>query len=162
MKKKLICGSVLLAFILSGCAGQRSGAPKSYSDDPAYQKLQETAQRIQKSLAQLAEAEQYDKMKNRPSQPRIYAQIRGMEQVVTMPWHGTMEQAVVKLASFSGFEPKFMGKPPVVPIVVQITESPASISDHLRNLGIQAGTRADIVVNPTLRIVEVRYTDGAI
>ncbi|MCC9290083.1 DotD/TraH family lipoprotein [Pseudomonas aeruginosa] len=117
---------------------------------------------IQQSLTQLAEAEQYEKMKNRPSQPRIYAQIRGMQQVVTMPWHGSREQAVSKLASFSGYVVKFMGKPPAVPILVQIGESPASISDQLRNVGIQARVRADIVVIPSHRVVEVSYTDGAV
>ncbi|HFH3476848.1 DotD/TraH family lipoprotein [Pseudomonas aeruginosa] len=162
MKNRVIAGSLLVATLLSGCAGTGRSGDKSYSDDPAYQKLQETAKNIQQSLTQLAEAEQYDKMKNRPSQPRIYTQIRGMEQVVTMPWHGSLEQAVSKLASFSGYEVKFMGKPPAVPIFVQIGESPASVSDHLRNVGIQAGVRADIVVNPSLRVVEVRYTDGAV
>ncbi|MCC0550110.1 DotD/TraH family lipoprotein, partial [Pseudomonas aeruginosa] len=119
MKNRVIAGSLLVATLLSGCAGTGRGGDKNYSDDPAYQKLQETAKNIQQSLTQLAEAEQYDKMKNRPSQPRIYAQIRGMEQVVTMPWHGSLEQAVSKLASFSGYEVKFMGKPPAVPILVQ-------------------------------------------
>ena len=77
MKNRVIAGSLLVATLLSGCAGTGRGGDKSYSDDPAYQKLQETAKNIQQSLTQLAEAEQYEKMKNRPSQPRIYAQIRG-------------------------------------------------------------------------------------
>ncbi|WP_260630529.1 DotD/TraH family lipoprotein [Pseudomonas aeruginosa] len=162
MKNRVIADSLLVATLLSGCAGTGRGRDKSYSDDPAYQNLQETAMNIQQSLTQLAEAEQYEKMKNRPSQPRIYAQIRGMQQVVTMPWHGSREQAVSKLASFSGYVVKFMGKPPAVPILVQIGESPASISDQLRNVGIQARVRADIVVIPSHRVVEVSYTDGAV
>ncbi|WP_310699895.1 DotD/TraH family lipoprotein [Burkholderia multivorans] len=147
---------------LTACAMQPARDDNALSKDPAYQSLQRSAKSIQESLAMLAESEQYEKMKLKPHEPRIYAQIPGMEKVVTMPWQGTLEQATSKLASFCDYEVKFMGKPPALPILVQIGNDPATVSDLLRNLGIQAGSRADIVVDATQRIVEVRYGDGGL
>lgn len=161
MKITTIQALVLLVSI-SGCAvgPQKEERPASQQQDQALSMLHKTARSIEQSLTQLAEAEQYDKMKQKPGEPRIYKQIPGMEAVVTMPWQGTVEQAVSKLASFSGFEVKFMGKPPALPILVQIGRDAATVSDHLRNVGIQAGSRADIIVDPKQKIVEVRYGNG--
>lgn len=154
-------GSLLLATLIAGCATTQRGTA-SDEQDPAYQMLLKSARNIEQSLTLLSEAEQYEKMKQNPTQPRIFKQIPGMEQVVTMPWQGTLEQAVVRLVNFSGFTPKFVGKPPAVPILIQIGREPATVSDHLRNLGIQAGTRADLVVDPAHKIVAVVYGNGGI
>lgn len=154
--------AVLLVALISGCAAnpQKEEKPASTQPDPALSMLHKTARSIEQSLTQLAEAEQYEKMKQKPGEPRIYAQIAGMEMTVTMPWQGGIEQAVSKLAGYSKFEVKFMGRPPAIPILVQIGRDPATVSDHLRNIGIQAGSRADVVVDPKKKIVEVRYGNG--
>jgi len=152
---------LILVSVISGCAMAPAHGPAS-SEDPAFQMLQQSAQNIEQSLTQLSEAEQFEKMHINPTQPRIYSQIPGMEQVVAMPWHGTIEQAVTRLANYCGFTVKFMGKPPVSPIIVQIGVTPASVSDHLQNLGVQAGSRADIIVDPKQRLVEVRYAAGGV
>lgn len=161
MKIKTIPIVTILAFIC-GCAMNPQKEEKSASQQPdqAMSMLQKTARSIEQSLTQLAEAEQYEKMKQKPNEPRIYKQIPGMEAVVTMPWQGTLEQAVNKLAGFSGYEVKFMGKPPVLPILVQIGRDPATVSDHMRNIGIQSGSRADLIVDPKQKIIEVRYGNG--
>jgi defect-in-organelle-trafficking protein DotD len=164
MKRKTL-PTVLLAALVAGCAmgpymcPQKEEAP-AQQQDQALSMLNRTARSIEQSLTHLAEAEQYEKMKVKPNEPRIYKQVPGMEAMVTMPWRGTLEQAVSKLAGFSGYVVKFMGKPPVIPILVQIGSDPATISDHIRNIGIQAGNRADIIVDPKQRIVEVRYGNG--
>lgn len=149
--------------MISGCAitPKATDAPAAQQDS-AYELLLKSARKIESSLTLLAEAEQYDKLKERPGQPRISAQIPGMEQVVTMPWHGTLEQAVSKLASFSGYEVKFIGKTPTLPILVQIGREAATVSDHMRNVGIQAGNRADVIVDPKQKLIEVRYGDAAV
>jgi len=159
--KPFAIGALLSAVLISGCASQIK--PSGVNEhDPAYQALVKSARNIEQSLSTLAESEQFEKMKEMPSQPRIYKQIPGMEQVITMPWTGTLEQAISRLAAFSGFEVKFMGKQPVTPILVQIGREPATVSDHMRNLGIQAGTKADVVVDPASKVVEVRYGNGAV
>jgi defect-in-organelle-trafficking protein DotD len=161
MKLKAV-SPLFLATLISGCALTSPVTSSQTDQDPAYQMLVKSARNIEQSLGALSEAEQFEKMKQNANQPRIFKQIRGMEQMITMPWYGTMEQAVTKLAVFSGFEVKFMGKPSVMPILVQIGRDPATVSDHLRNVGIQAGVRADIIVDPAQKIVEVRYGAGGV
>lgn len=161
MKIKTITAVVLMACI-TGCAIGPQKEEKSVPNqqDQAITMLHKTARSIEQSLTMLAEAEQYEKMKVKPDTPRVYKQIPGMETMVTMPWQGTLEQAVSKLCGLSGFEVKFIGKAPVLPILIQIGREPASVSDHMRNIGIQAGDRADLVVDARLKIVEVRYGNG--
>ncbi|WP_324826384.1 DotD/TraH family lipoprotein [Ralstonia pickettii] len=154
--------SLLMTVLISGCASSQLNGSGTNEQDPAYQALMKSARNIEQSLSLLSEAEQFEKMRQNPNQPRIFKQIAGMEQVVTMPWQGTLEQAVSKLSAYSGFEVKFMGRPPATPILVQIGRDPATVSDHMRNLGIQAGSRADVVVDPAQKIVEVRYGNGGV
>jgi len=155
--------AVVIMMLISGCSGSQlkdeRKIPKP-DQDQSLILLQKSASSIEQSLTQLAEAEQFEKMKLRPNEPRIYKQVPGMEGIITMPWHGTLEQAVSKLASFSGYQVKFMGKPPVIPIIVQIGGDPATVSDHLRNIGIQSGNRADIIISVLQKVVEVRYANG--
>jgi defect-in-organelle-trafficking protein DotD len=146
----------------AGCANLPHGAPGADANDPAYKALVTSAQHIESSLSLLAEAEQFDKLKETPGTPRVYQQVPGMEQVITMPWTGTLEQAVAKLTAFAGYNIRMVGKPPITPILVTLGSEPASVSDHLRNLGIQAGTRADLVVDPNTRTVELRYGQGGV
>lgn len=150
--------AVLMLSLITGCAIDQPKTEKNI--DQSLLMLQKTASNILESLTQLAEGEQFEKMKLKPNEPRISIQIPGMEQVVTMPWNGTMEEAVSKLARFSGYEVKFMGKPPIIPILIQIGREPATISDHLRNIGIQADSHADLIIEPRQKIVEVRYAHG--
>lgn len=154
--------SLLMAVLVSGCASSQVRGSGSNEQDPAYLTLLKSARNIEQSLTLLSEAEQFEKMRQNPTQPRIFKQIPGMEQVVTMPWQGTLEQAVSKLSAYSGFEVKFMGKAPATPILVQIGRDPATVSDHMRNLGIQAGSRADVIVDPAQKVVEVRYGNGGV
>ncbi len=160
MKTAYVC---VMTALICGCTTTSLKDERQLSkqdQDQALSQLQKSARSIEQSLTQLAEAEQFEKMKQRPNEPRIYKQVPGMEGVITMPWQGTLEQAVSKLAGFSGYQVKFMGKPPVLPILVQIGRDPATVSDHLRNIGIQSGNRADIIISVQQRIVEVRYANG--
>ncbi len=161
MKLKAM-SSLIFGALISGCATTQQVGTGSNEQDPAYQMLLKSAHNIEQSLTLLSEAEQFEKMKQNPTQPRIHKQIRGMEQMVTMPWRATLEPAVTKLASYSGFQVKFVGKPPVTAIFVQIGNAAATVSDHLRNIGIQAGNRADIIVDPNQKVVEVRYGNGGV
>lgn len=86
--------------------------------------------------------------------------------MVTMPWNGPLEPAVMRLAAEGGYEFKLLGRQPAVGIVVQIGPEPATIADHLRNLGIQAGTRSDIVIEPAAAgrkgIIAIEYSNGGL
>ncbi|HDS1082383.1 TPA: DotD/TraH family lipoprotein [Stenotrophomonas maltophilia] len=152
------------AALSAGCATTRSAGPSA--SDPAQENLTAAASAIQQSLRDLSEAEQYDKMRTVPGTPRLRTQIPGLERMVTMPWNGPLEPAVMRLAAEGGYEFKLLGRQPAVGIVVQIGPEPATITDHLRNLGIQAGSRADIAIEPTAGgrrgIIAIEYSNGGL
>lgn len=154
--------------LISVCAGcnvlpEKPTPTPAPDQDQVLVMLNRSARSIERSLVQLAEAEQYEKLKVRPGEQRSFKQIPGMEASVLIPWPGAqvpLEQAVKALADAAHFNVKYFGRTPVLPIIVQVSRESASISDHLRNIGIQAGSRADIVVDPKSRVVEVRYANG--
>ncbi len=153
----------VLMLLVAGCVLTRqSGVKLDAEVDPIYPMLLQSARRIERSLTLLAEAEQFEKMQQSSNQPRITKAIPGMGQTVSMPWQGPLEKAVSKLAEIAGFTMKFLGRPPAIPILVQVGEDAATVSDHLRNLGIQAGERADVVVDPAQKLIEVRYGNGGV
>lgn len=150
-----------LATLLAGCASAPRQAPPPPTD-PTLAALDRSAAEVSRSITALAEVEQYDRFKREPQQPRSYEQVKDMTQVVTMPWEGPVEAAVRQLAQHAGYTLKVIGRSPVIPILVQIGAQPATVSDLLRNVGLQAGARADVIVYPEQRIVELRYSDAAI
>lgn len=159
MKLRFGVLSAICIATLAGCAGHRPTPP---APDATLVALDRSAAEVSRSITALAEVEQYDRFKRLPNQPSVYEQVPGMSQLVTIPWDGPIEAAVRQLATQAGFNFKVAGKPPVIPVLVQLTNQPASISDLLRNLGLQAGTRADVYVYPAQRIVELRYSDAGI
>ena len=148
--------------LLMLCAGGCASGPQAQSPDPAALALERSAAEVSRSITALAEVEQYDRFKQMPGRPRVYTQVADMSQVVAMPWDGPIEAAARRLASESGYALKVVGRPPVIPVLVRLTDAPATVSDHLRNVGLQAGSRADVVVYPDKKVVELGYSDAGL
>lgn len=145
-----------MAGTLAGCATTH---PAPTAPDPVKVQLASAAQSVRASLRQLAEAEQFDKMKRLPSPAESAPVIPGLERKVSMPWNGPLAAVVEKLAALGGYEVQSAGRPPSLPILISLGAEPASLAQQLRDVGLQAGNRADIVVDPTRRKVEVIYAD---
>ncbi|CAN7532259.1 DotD/TraH family lipoprotein [Pseudoxanthomonas sp. LjRoot168] len=154
MKALLLCG---LIGLMAGCATTKPTGPAPV--DSTTQAIERSATDISQSLVRLAEVEQYDRLRQMPDQPKAYTQVPDMLQMVSIPWDGPIEAAVRKLAKEAGYTPKILGRAPVIPVLVRIGTEPASVSDHLRNVGYQAGSRADVVVYPAKKVVELSYND---
>lgn len=156
---------ILVSAVVAALAACATTAPPAPTD-PAQAQLDATARSIQQSLQRLSEAEQYARMKVAPGTPHLLTQFPGLERAVTMPWNGPLEPAVMRLAAEGGYEVKVLGRPPAVPILVQIGSEAATISDQLRSLGIQAGDRADVAVAPMSAarkgIVVIEYRNGGL
>ena len=80
-----------------------------------------------------------------------------MKRTVSLAWHGPIEPVVRRLAERSGFRFVSMGDKPPVPVIVAINATHKPIVEILRDVGLQAGTRADVVVDEERRVVEVSY-----
>ncbi len=85
----------------------------------------------------------------------------GMTAKISFVWEaGPIQEVVRQMAIRSGYE--YMqpeGSVPSIPVMVKINAKDQSIAAILRDAGLQAGSRADIVVDEARRRVLVRFFD---
>ena len=125
------------------------------SPDKATMMLAEAADRASVSLETLAAVEQ-------SRSPGIAVAPIGdappeLRRAMTVNWVGPVEPIGKTLADRAGYGFTVVGDPPPVPIVVSLDVENKPVIDILRNLGLQLGTRADLKVDGSRRIVEIHY-----
>lgn len=80
-----------------------------------------------------------------------------LRRTVSVNWVGPIEPIVQKLADRAGYKMQVNGDVPPVPVIVSLSVVEKSVVETLRDVGLQAGQRADIAVDPKRRIVELNY-----
>ncbi len=153
------------ALLLTGCADwnrmtgndQPAVRPVATEPDIVSVKLAQAADKASKSLDSIANIEQ---QKN-PAVPPVtddYANASpSMMQPVSLRWSGPIEQVSRTLAERAGMRFRVKGRQPAVPLVVNIDAYQQPIMHVLRDIGLQAGTRADLAIDTNEGVVEVRY-----
>lgn len=142
---------VFLALSLSACT------PKpTYRMTDVDRQLRKTALSVEDSLRTLALTQQvYAK---EPINTDILVTPQGgMGGVTNVDWSGPIEPLLEKIGSLTHYRLKVLGPLPAVPIIVTLTGRDRVIADIVKDTGIQAGRRANLVVYPTNRIIELRY-----
>ena len=76
---------------------------------------------------------------------------------VTFDWTGPIEPVVQKMASRSGYKFRVQGDEPAVPVSVNVTAVENPVIEVLRDIGLQAGRRATVMVDAESEVVEVSY-----
>lgn len=141
---------------LSACqAVPKYNAQIVASPDKATMMLAEAADRASVSLETLAAVEQ-------SRSPGIAVAPIGdappeLRRAMTVNWVGPVEPIGKTLSDRAGYGFTVVGDPPPVPIVVSLDIENKPVIDILRNLGLQLGTRADLKVDGSRRIVEIHY-----
>jgi defect-in-organelle-trafficking protein DotD len=157
------------AFLLAGC----SSWDRMWSSDSSYQleagtpiatqpdivsiKLAQAADRASKALDTIANIEQQKNPSVAPMQKDFASASPSMMQPVTLRWSGPVEQVARVLAERAGMRFRASGRAPGVPLVVNIDAFQQPILHVLRDIGLQAGSRADLLVDQNEGVVEVRY-----
>lgn len=119
-------------------------------------KLADAALEISDSLRQLAEIERATHPQARlPSPPS--AEIIGMNQLASVEWTGPVGPLVDKIAKATSYKLRVLGKQPAIPILVSISAKDTPIADILRDTTFQCGDKANIVVYPASKTIELRY-----
>jgi len=80
-----------------------------------------------------------------------------LRRTLSIDWNGPIEPLARRLADRAGYNFMSIGDKPPVPIVISITAVQKPIVELLRDVGLQAGTRADIIVDVDRHVVEVSY-----
>ena len=121
------------------------------------QELVAAAKKIETSLALLASTREDANVPLLNTAPLITPE-GGMSGTADIDWTGPIEPLVRKLADMTDYRVKVLGNAPAIPVIVSISQECAIIADILKNAGMQAGKRANIVVFPANRVIEIRYS----
>jgi defect in organelle trafficking protein DotD len=153
---------VTVMLLLVGCAKHPSpyrhittDAPMEVGLSPEV-KLSEAATSVTRSLHQLAEIEQASTPVHPhlpPPDPASY----GMEGLASIDWNGPIEPLMTQVATASHYRLRVLGNEPAIPIIVSLTKKNVPLADVLRDAGLQAGSRADVIVFPSSKTIELRY-----
>lgn len=144
---------------LSSCASPPHRTSEKADINEIQAHLYETAVSVEQSLRTLAAAQ------NKVNQPAINTEPLmtvegGMSKIVTVDWAGPIENLLQKIAEMSEYQLKVFGQDPNFPVLVSIYAKRAYLADLVKDAGIQAGARADIVVYPSTRVIELRFINA--
>ncbi len=155
MRTKTFIAAAMMTLALSACQGLRVDQQMVASPDPVGLRLASAADRASAALQTLASVEQ----SRNPgvSIQAVPAAPQELRRTVSLNWVGPIEPLVRTLADRAGYLTQVNGDVPPAPVVVSIIAKQKSVVEVLRDVGLQAGTRADISVDPDRRIVELNY-----
>lgn len=151
MNKTLLTIPLATLFLL-GC----SPKPSYQVSDVEYQ-LAKAALSIEDSLRTLAATQQI-KAKNPINTDILITPQGGMGGLASIDWSGPIEPLLEKIGDMTHYRVKVFGPIPHIPLIVSISSRDRMVADILKDAGLQAGKRANLVVYPTSRIIELRYT----
>lgn len=156
MGKRLSLFSVVVAAgLLSGCAQYKVDQQLVAEPDPVALRLSAAVDKASAALQTLASVEQARNpgvsLQMPPSAPQE------LRRIVSVDWTGPIEPIARTLADRAGYKMQINGDMPPTPVVVSVVAREKSVIEVLRDIGLQAGQRADISVDPSRRIVELNY-----
>ena len=166
LKKKwlLVCGFALLA----GCSDISSSWDSVFDDttplkpvatepDIVSVKLAQAADKASKALDSISNIEQQKNPAVPPIQDDYSNAPPNMTQPISLRWSGPIEPVARTLAERAGLRFRVTGRAPAAPLIVNIDAYQQPLLHVLRDVGLQAGTRADLAIDQNEGVVEVRY-----
>lgn len=167
MKHFLFSALIVLALALPGCSTSQTILQGSKGrdrhmvaePDPVALRLAAAVDKATAALTTLASVEQAREpgavIQTAPQAPQELRRIMSVE------WVGPIETITRRVAERAGYKFQVSGDMPPAPLVVNVTASEKTVIDILRDIGLQAGARADVVVNAEQKIIEVSYASVA-
>lgn len=153
---KLSAGLLLASFLVSGfsCEGPGESKPVTSASDPALTMIAESTSRASKALAGLQELESRKAAQVAPGVD-LSKLPSELQQPVTLSWDGPVTPVTRLLSGQAGYTFNEVGKPPAVPILVQVRAQNTPLASVLVDIGHQAGQHATLRLSPGL--VELVY-----
>ena len=128
--------------------------------DPVGLRLAQAAERATQAQNKMAQIESF--RTPLPTQDGLGASLPGTQQITSVTWTGPIDQITRTLSEMAGLSFKVTGKEPPLPMVVSVNAHQEPISKILQDIGAQAGRRADLIIDPMNRTLDLHYapTDG--
>lgn len=141
---------------LAGCAGDARVTPLATEPDLVSTRIAQASERASAALTVISGIEQ----QRGPALPPVedYSNApAGLTQLITVKWTGPIEQICQTLASRAGFVFNVKGSQPPMPLTVAVDVYQKPLIEVMRDLGLQAGTRADVAVDAQNGVIEMTY-----
>lgn len=142
--------------LLVACDSTTTVTPIASSPDVVTAKLEQAADKASHALDTIAGIEQ----QRAPASPPIEdynGAPPSLTQPITIRWSGPIEQISKTLADRAGMRFRVKGAIPPVPLTVTVDVYQQPLIHVLRDIGLQAGQRADLAVDAPGGVVEIRY-----
>lgn len=151
-----LVGAVGLSLLLAACTTHGPVDQQLVAEpDPIGLRLASAVDKASAALQTLASVEQA-RNPGASIQQVPYAP-QELRRSVTVSWVGPIEPIMRHLADRAGYDLQVKGDTPPAPVVVTLNVREKSVIETLRDVGLQAGQRADVVVDPEHRVVELNY-----
>ncbi|EKD54671.1 MAG: DotD protein [uncultured bacterium] len=153
MKSQFAAIILFLSIILSACVPPpKTPGPLDNTDAS----LSEASYAVSRSISGLSETAQatrpFPKL-DPPPNPASY----GMAGLTSVDWSGPVEPLVKQIAKATHYRVRILGTSPAIPVLVSVYDKNMMIADILRDVGYQCGRRAEVVIFPDSRVIELRY-----
>lgn len=155
MKKILLFLTLTIVLGASACVPRKVDQQLVATPDPIGLRVASAVDRASAALQTLASVEQA-RNPNAAIAAAPYAP-QELRRTVSMNWNGPIEPVMRALADRAGYQFQMNGDVPPAPVVVNIQAKQKSVVEVLRDAGLQAGSRADVVVDTERHIVELNY-----
>lgn len=146
---------LLVGLALSACA-DGPVTPVATEPDLVGLRLAQSAEKAATALDAIAGIEQH-RSPAMPATDDLSNTPPALAQLITVKWSGPVEQMLETLATKAGMKFDTKGNRPGVPFIVHLNVYQKPMIEVLRDLGLQVGRRADITVNGTKNVIEIRY-----
>lgn len=146
---------VLACGLLAGCANPHV-VPVATEPDLVSLRIAQAAEKASSALDTIAAIEQHrDPEVTKPQD--FSAATEGLQELITVKWTGPIEQMLQALSSRAGLRFQPVGSQPATPVIISVSVYQKPLIEVLRDIGLQAGRRADVSVSDVTSLVELHY-----
>lgn len=130
--------------------------PVAAVTDAASAKLAEAASSVSQSLTELAAV---NKANMAPQAAKLYPKVDQMQIPGTssVDWNGPIQALLKQISNAAGYRLVVSGNAPAIPIMVLVRASERSNAEIVQDAALQAGTRATVTSNYSLKTIYLSY-----
>jgi len=133
--------------LLQGCATPPAAAPVDTTGQMLDAKLTQSAQKIERMLVDVSRASAISSVAPKGGKVIVDGE------TATVVWNGDAAPLLKKIADAKGLKFTPLGRAVQIPVAIEASEAP--ILEVLENIGVQMGSRADVIL--TSDAVEIQY-----
>lgn len=145
--------------MLSGCHPIQKPVNPPPPSNNASIKLTEAANSVSRSMIELARIQAQATPPNKQTHLQDPTQF-GIREVATVDWSGPVEPLVKRLSKAVDYKMRVLGRRPAVPVIITLSTYNSPVASILRDIDLQAGEKAHVLVYPRTRIIELRYVSA--